>query len=94
MEGVQPYTHEFDLLEMECICGSLITQGYLNAYIAQAKQKLAIQGVKTGNLSAGFINPWEVNKDRNKDEVLGWKKEAGGDGGQVVRLSFAAPAGS
>jgi hypothetical protein len=55
---------------------------------------LAIQGVKTGNLSAGFINPWEVNKERNKDEVLGWKKEAGGDGGQVVRLSNAAPAGS
>ncbi|KAJ6286992.1 hypothetical protein J3E71DRAFT_388545 [Bipolaris maydis] len=94
LDNVQPYTHEFDILEMECICGSLITQGFLNAYIAQSKQKVAIQGVKNGNLNAGFLVPWEVNKEKNKDDVLGWKKEAGGDGGKVVRLSFAAPAGS
>lgn len=92
--NVQPYTHEFDILEMECICGSLITQGFLNAYIAQSKQKVAIQGVKNGNLNAGFLVPWEVVKEKNKDEVLGWKKEAGVDGGKVVRLAFAAPAGS
>ena len=94
MDDIQPYDHEFDILEMECICGSLITQGFLNAYIAQSKQKMAIQGVKNGNLNAGFLVPWEVNKEKNKADVLGWKKEAGGDGGKVVRLSFAAPAGS
>ncbi|CAA9957400.1 hypothetical protein PTTW11_01046 [Pyrenophora teres f. teres] len=94
VDDAHPYTHQYDELEMECICGSLITQGFLNAYIAQAKQKMAVQGVKGGDLNQGFLKPWKINKENNDDEVLGWKKEAGGDGGKVVRLSFAAPAGS
>jgi hypothetical protein len=100
MEGVEPYNIEVDVLEMECICGSLITQGLLSGYISQTRTKLAINGVKKYGVSAGFLPPWEVSKAMNleknpKEEVLGWKKEVGtGGSGQVVRLSNAAPAGA
>ncbi|KAF1942511.1 hypothetical protein EJ02DRAFT_402370 [Clathrospora elynae] len=95
VEGVEPYNHEMDIMEIECICGSLITQGLLNAYISQARQKLAISGAKRGDTKLGFPIPWEVLKSKNSDDVLGWKREAGTEGqGQVVRLSNAAPAGS
>ncbi|KAF1834862.1 hypothetical protein BDW02DRAFT_630109 [Decorospora gaudefroyi] len=98
MDGVEPSNLEMDLLEMECICGSLITQGFINAHISQSRSALVVQGVKKQGLAAGFPVPWEVNKEKNmencNDEVLGWKKEAGVEGGKVVRLQFAAPAGS
>jgi hypothetical protein len=97
VDGVQPYEPEMDLLELECICGSLITQGLMNANISQQRNALILQGVKKG-LENAFPTPWQVNRDtnreKNKDKVLGWKKEAGGDGGKVVRLMNAAPAGS
>lgn len=97
MEGVEPYNHEFDILEIECICGSLITQGFLNGYISHKTAKLAISGARRsgGALIHGFPQPWQVIKEKNRDDVLGWKRDGGSDGqGQVVRLSGARPAGS
>jgi hypothetical protein len=97
VDGVQPYDPEMDIVELECICGSLITQGFLNANVSQPRNALIVQGIKKG-IEFAFPIPWEVNRDTNRentnDEVLGWKKEAGGDGGRVVRLTNAAPAGS
>lgn len=96
MEDVEPYDHEIDVLEIECICGSLITQGLLNGYISQKTAKLAISGARRpgGVLRHGFPRPWQVVKEKNGDDVLGWKKEVGNQGGgQVVRLSGARPAG-
>jgi hypothetical protein len=98
VDGIQPYDAEIDLLELECICGSLITQGLLNANISESRNALVLQGVKK-SMQFAFPLPWEVNRDTNReknsdDKVLGWKKEAGGDGGRVVRMSHAAPAGS
>jgi hypothetical protein len=98
VDGIQPWDPEMDLVELECICGSLITQGLLNANISESRNALVIQGVKKG-MQFAFPILWEVNRDTNReknpnDKVLGWKKEIGGDGGQVVRLTNAAPAGS
>jgi hypothetical protein len=45
VEGLEPYNHEIDLMEVECICGSLITQGYLNGYVSQKSGKVASQEV-------------------------------------------------
>jgi hypothetical protein len=96
VEGLVPYNHELDLLEIECICGSLITQGFLNGYISQKISKVAVSGInKPGGVKNGFPVPWEVIKSKNTDDVLGWKKEGGSVGvGQVVHLSGARPAGS
>jgi hypothetical protein len=97
MEGVEPFNHEVDLLEIACICGTLITQGFMAAYISDQTQKVAIQGSRRpgGALRHGFPTPGEVIKNKNTDAVLGWKKEVGSAGqGQVVRLSGARPAGS
>ncbi|KAH8727881.1 vitamin-D-receptor interacting mediator subunit 4-domain-containing protein [Phaeosphaeriaceae sp. PMI808] len=95
VEGLEPYNHEIDLLEMECICGSLITQGFLNGYISQKSMKVAVQGAnKPGGVRNGFPPPWEVIKSKNSDDVQGWKKEGGSTGlGQVVHLSNARAAG-
>lgn len=97
MEEVEPYNHEMDELEVESICGSLITQGLLNAYISQKSQRLAISGARRpeGPLKFGFPTPWQVIQSKNSNDVLGWVKEAATQGqGQVVRLSGARPAGS
>ncbi|KAF1916237.1 hypothetical protein BDU57DRAFT_224195 [Ampelomyces quisqualis] len=96
VEGLEPYNHELDLLEIECICGSLITQGFLNGYISQKSSKVAVSGInKPGGVRNGFPLPWEVIKSKNTNDVLGWKKEGGSVGsGQVVHLSGARPAGS
>jgi hypothetical protein len=96
VEGLEPYNHETDLLEIECICGSLITQGFLNGYISQKSNKVAVSGVnKPGGVRNGFPQPWEVIKSKNTNDVLGWKKEGGSvTSGQVVHLSGARPAGS
>ena len=95
VEGLEPYNHKTDILEIECICGSLITQGFLNGYISRNMMKVALSGVnKRGGADNAFPKPWEVVKSRNSDDVLGWKKEAGGLGsGQVVHLSGARPVG-
>jgi hypothetical protein len=96
IEGLEPYNHEIDPLEIECICGSLITQGFLNGYIHQKSNKVAVSGVnKLGGVDNGFPRPWEVIKSKNSNDVLGWKKDIGSGGsGQVVHLSGARPAGS
>jgi hypothetical protein len=96
VQGLVPYNHEMDILEVECVCGSLITQGFLNGYIHQAFNKVALSGVnKAGGVRNGFPCPWEVIKSKNTDDVLGWKKDVGtGDSGLVVHLSNARPAGS
>ncbi|KAF1848410.1 uncharacterized protein K460DRAFT_277822 [Cucurbitaria berberidis CBS 394.84] len=97
MERIEPYNHEIDALEIECICGSLITQGLLNAYISPKTAKLAISGARRpgGSLKHGFPQPWQVIKEKNSDDVLGWKRDSGSQAqGQVVRLSGARPAGS
>lgn len=96
VEGMVPYNHEFDTLEIECICGSLITQGFLNGYISQKLNKVGLQGMnKPGGLNNAFPPPWHIIVSKSKDDVLGWKKEGGGVGsGQVVHLSGARPAGS
>ncbi|KAF2027217.1 hypothetical protein EK21DRAFT_114985 [Setomelanomma holmii] len=95
VEGLVPYNHEIDLLEMECICGSLITQGLMNGYISRKSMKVALSGGgKPGSIIKAFPIPWEVTKSKNSDDVLGWKKDGGNVGsGQVVRLSGARPAG-
>jgi tetratricopeptide (TPR) repeat protein len=89
-----------DLLEIEAICGSLITMGLLNGYISRGKSprnpRFAIQGAKKpgGPLKNGFPNIWEKIKGRSSEQVLGWKKDfGGGGGGGVVRLSNVRPAG-
>ena len=97
MPDVQPYNHETDVMEIECICASLITQGFLNGYISQKTQKLAISGARRpgGPLRHGFPPPWQVVREKNSDDVLGWKKEGGTQGlGQVVRLSNVRAAGA
>lgn len=97
VEGLEPYNHEMDILEVECICGSLITQGFLNGYISQKSGRVAVSGAAKpgGALVNGFPKPWNVIKSKNTDDVPGWKKESGNVGqGQVVRLSGARPAGS
>lgn len=96
VEGLEPYNHEIDLLEVECICGSLITQGFLNGYISQKSNKVAVSGInKPGGVRNGFPQPWEVVKSKNSTDVLGWKKDGGtASSGQIVHLSGARPAGS
>jgi hypothetical protein len=96
VEGLEPYNHEIDLMEVECICGSLITQGYLNGYVSQKSGKVAVSGVnKPGGVKNGFPQPWEIVKSKNTDDVLGWKKDGGtASSGQVVHLSGARPAGA
>jgi hypothetical protein len=96
VEGLVPYNHEYDLLEIESICGSLVTQGFLNGYISEKSNKIAVSGVnKPGGVRNGFPPPWEVIRSINKDDVPGWKKEGGSaSSGQVVHLSGARPAGS
>lgn len=96
--GLKPYVHMPDLTEIEAICGSLITQGFLNGYMSFAAKKFAIMGAKKGGgaLKAGFPNVWEVVSKRSSKEVLGWKTEMSKKPqlGGVLRLSGARPAGA
>lgn len=96
--GLKPYIHTYTILEIECICGSLIMQGFLNGYISHKLKKFAIQGTKKAGsaLKAGFPNVWDTVKKRNSDEVQGWKRssENVSGAGTVVRLAGARPAGS
>lgn len=96
VDGIQPYDHEMDLLEIECICGSLLTQGFLGGYISHKSQKVAIASSKRlgGPLKAGFPNPWEVVKSKNNDEVKGWKLDFRIEQPKVVNMSGARPAGA
>jgi hypothetical protein len=96
VDGIEPYNHEVDLAEVECICATLITQGFVAGYISHQTQKLAISGARRpgGALKNGFPTPFGVIKSKNSDNVLGWKKEAGGNAqGQVIRMSGAKAAG-
>lgn len=96
--GLKPYLHLPDLTEIEAICGSLITQGFLNGYMSFAAKKFAIMGAKKGGgaLKAGFPNIWETILKKNNTDVLGWKKDMGKglQLGGVLRLSGARPAGA
>ncbi|KAJ4366532.1 hypothetical protein N0V95_000198 [Ascochyta clinopodiicola] len=96
VEGVEPYNHEVDLAEVECICATLITQGFVAGYISHQTQRLAISGARRpgGAVKNGFPAPYGVIKSKNSDDVLGWKKDAGGGTqGQVIRMSGAKAAG-
>ncbi|KAF2687597.1 hypothetical protein K458DRAFT_167127 [Lentithecium fluviatile CBS 122367] len=101
VEDAKPYNHMPDIAEVECICSSLITQGFLNGFISHKMNRFAIQGArKVGSASkAGFPNAWEVIKATNveagQNEVEGWVKEIRQQGGpNVIRLASARPAGS
>lgn len=96
MDNVQPYHHQIEMLEVESICGSLITQGLLNGYIAQKSQRVAISGARKpeGALFHGFPKPWQVVREKSVDSVNGWKREGGQTQGQIIRLSGARAAGS
>jgi hypothetical protein len=94
-DDLAPRSHEMDMLEIECICASLITQGLMNGYVSRTSMAVALSSVtKKAGLDNAFPNPWVNAKSRNTDDVLGWKKEAGNMGaGQVVHLSGARPVG-
>ncbi|KAJ4303495.1 hypothetical protein N0V90_002391 [Kalmusia sp. IMI 367209] len=100
--NLEPYVHTPDMEEIECLCGSLIVQGFVSGYISYKQKKLAIMGArKAGSaVKAGFPNVWQVIAKRNQEEagkaeVLGWVKEQNQGGrGRVVRLTHARPAGS
>ena len=82
-----------DMLQIECMLSSLISQGLLNGFISHRLKRFAIQGAKAkgGPLAAGFPKPFAVISARMEEydsEIPGWKKEAkasngpgGGDGG-------------
>ena len=96
VEGVEPYNHEVDVAEVECICATLITQGFVAGYIDHASRRLAISGARRpgGAAQNGFPAAYQVIKSKNTDNVLGWKKDAGGNAqGQVIRMSGAKAAG-
>ncbi|KAF2822793.1 hypothetical protein CC86DRAFT_457978 [Ophiobolus disseminans] len=95
VDGLVPYDHEMDMLEMESISSSLITQGLMNGYISRSSLRVALSSIsKRGGLDNAFPNPWENAKSRNSDDVLGWKKEAGSEtAGLIVHLSGARPVG-
>lgn len=96
VDGVEPYNHEVDLAEVECMCATLITQGFLAGYISHETQRLAISGARRpgGALKNGFPAPYGVVKGKNSDNILGWKKDAGGSTqGQIIRMSGAKAAG-
>ena len=94
-DGLEARDHETDMLEIECICSSLITQSLMNGYISRTSMKVALSSVtKKGGVDNAFPNPWLNAKSRNTDNVLGWKKDVGSvGGGQVVHLSGARPVG-
>lgn len=96
VEGIEPYNHEVDVAEVECICATLVTQGFVLGYIDHGTQRLAISGAKKpgGAAKNGFPAPFAVIRSKNNDNVLGWKKEGGGGmQGQVIRMSGAKAAG-
>lgn len=96
VDGVEPYNHEVDVAEIECICAALVTQGFVAGYIDHATQRLAISGARRpgGAAKNGFPAPFAVIKSKNNDNVLGWKKEGGGNTqGQIIRMSGAKAAG-
>lgn len=96
VEGLEPYNPEIDIIEVEVICGSLISQGFMKGYISQGAKKVAIAGTNKpgGALKFGFPKPWDVNRKNNTDDVPGWVQEPVKGGGQVVRLSGARAAGA
>jgi hypothetical protein len=96
VDGIEPYNHEVDVAEVECIAATLITQGFVAGYIDHASGRLALSGSRKPGGAAlhGFSAPYEVIKSKNNDHVLGWKKDAGGNmQGQVIRMSGAKAAG-
>jgi hypothetical protein len=96
VDDVQPYNHEVDVAEAECIAAALITQGFVAGYIDHASGRLAISGARRPGGAAlnGFPAPFSVIKSKNGEEVLGWKRDNGAAGqGQVIRMSGAKGVG-
>lgn len=96
VDDVQPYDHEVDVAEAECIAATLITQGFVAGYIDHASGRLAISGARRPGGAAlnGFPAPFGVIKSKNGEEVLGWKRDNGAAGqGQVIRMSGAKGVG-
>ena len=96
-------------MKIESILSSLVTQGFLQGFIAHRQSKFVFTRVKQagGNvLAAGFPTPWKVierklARDGFGDEVPGWRKQApanmaagGLGGGMVINMSGARPVGA
>lgn len=98
--GLEPYIYAPKLDEIECICASLVTQGFLHGYISHKSKRFAIQGVKKAGsaVKAGFPSVSQIIKAENVqaggDRVEGWVTEMQRIGGNVVRLAGAKLAGS
>ncbi|KAF2477764.1 uncharacterized protein BDR25DRAFT_249957 [Lindgomyces ingoldianus] len=91
-----------DILEMESIASSLISQGFMNGFISHKQKRFAITGARRAGsaVKAGWPNFWNVIVGRSSDEVMGWRKDTMGSGGggsfgpgRVVRLSGVKAAG-
>ncbi|ORX94417.1 hypothetical protein BCR34DRAFT_579988 [Clohesyomyces aquaticus] len=89
-----------DIIEMESIASSLISQGFMNGFISHKQKRLAIIGARRAGsaVKAGWPNYWSVILGRSNDEVMGWRKDTMGSGGafgpgSVVRLSGLKAAG-
>lgn len=95
LPNIPPYHPEPDMLEIESIAGSLITQGLMSGYIDQKTSRLAISGARKpeGALYHGFPLPWQAVRDKSSDNVDGWKKTAAQSGGQIIRLDGARAVG-
>lgn len=96
-EGVIHGNMAPDMLQMEALVASLVQQGFLHGFVSHSMQKFAILGskVKGGPMAAGWPVPWQViRKNAGSDEVPGWVKNERKQGGGVVNLSGARPAGS
>jgi len=97
-EGVDEYKPFLlpDMMEVESIMSSLVSQGLVNGYVS-SKKVLAIQGAqKKEAVEAGWPNVWQTMKARCESQgrdVPGWKVAGSGFGGQVVNLSGAKPIG-
>ncbi|KAF2108402.1 hypothetical protein BDV96DRAFT_265114 [Lophiotrema nucula] len=95
IEGVKPFDPMPDMLEIESICSSLITQGFLSGFISHASKRFAISGArKAGGWKNGFPNVWDTIKASSDQTCHGWKLDASSGGGGVIRLAGARAAGS
>ncbi|KAI9808354.1 MAG: hypothetical protein M1827_007503 [Pycnora praestabilis] len=87
-----------NMLFIESITASLVTQGLLYGYISHKLLKFVVLGAKQNPAMAirsGFPNPWEIISAKADKEVPGWRKEErSGGAGRVVNLTGARPAGS
>ncbi|CAK4031763.1 Hypothetical predicted protein [Lecanosticta acicola] len=108
-DGPTPDPNAITPLKMESILSSLVTQGFLQGFIAHRQAKFVFTRVKQAGgdvLAAGFPTPWKtierkIAQSGFADEVPGWKQGApgsmaagGGGGGMVINMSGARPVGA